>query len=310
MNIYTEYPKSKTTESRISKLFDPNKSFLQLPIVWIFISIFLIISLVCAAIIILETDLPFQPDANGFNHAANQFRVPLAISTLSIPFLALIAATHRSEQTKRQMALTQEQIERSDRQIKVASQQNLFSNHFKNLEEFIKNCNHHENGSSYKINSPRKFYTTAYPNSKDGDFETDNKFYHEFNDIAVEFLNIGSGFKYEEKNLETIANINKLRSRSLSKLNIRYTENKSGSSLPINEHEQIIITNSNLRDYIITFIDYFNFIDRILSYDTKYETPPFVDFIINIDTRQIPAETISRLTFRPFALERKKDPAE
>lgn len=125
-------------KSEVKNVFDPDKGFHELPIVQIsfglvFLVCFILITIICM------TDLrKFNFSAEGLTSMAQMYRVPAAFFTLSLPFFALMAASHRSEQTKNQMMLTRKQIEKTEHQISIASSQNIFSNHFKHVEEFEK----------------------------------------------------------------------------------------------------------------------------------------------------------------------------
>ncbi|OCH54717.1 hypothetical protein A6D97_09505 [Vibrio sp. ZF57] len=104
--------------------FNPHRSFIALPIVWIVTLAIIITSSICAFLIVVHTPLRWDLSAAGFNNFVSVFRFPLGILALIIPIIALLAANHRSEQTKEQ--------------IRVTNQQNTFSNHYKHLEEFKK----------------------------------------------------------------------------------------------------------------------------------------------------------------------------
>lgn len=54
------------------------------------------------------------------------FELPIGVFAVAIPLTALAAAAHRSSQTKRQ--------------IELQNSQNVFSNYYKHLEEFVKFC--------------------------------------------------------------------------------------------------------------------------------------------------------------------------
>jgi len=107
-----------------SNLFNPNKSFFQLWIVRL-----TVVGVIGVAYWVYDLIM-----ANGnyiecytsacFNESVTTFKVPLAILTLLIPIIAIYAANHRSEQTKKQ--------------IELAREQNNFINYYKHLEEFEK----------------------------------------------------------------------------------------------------------------------------------------------------------------------------
>lgn len=138
----------------------------------------------------------FAFTADGLSTMATLYRIPAAFFTLTIPFFALMAASHRSEQTKQQMKLTRAQIARTDSQIQITAVQNVFANHYKHVEEFEKYllARHQRNDAriervrkiyekskspfqdlikpDYAINPVyyRNAYRHIFPNSKNGDF--------------------------------------------------------------------------------------------------------------------------------------------
>ncbi|MFA0076000.1 hypothetical protein AB4396_20050 [Vibrio cyclitrophicus] len=106
--------------------FDPDTSFFELKIVRLTaLSFILVFTLVCA-VIIDQSNLWGEWNFThfGFNNLLDYFKVPLGFLALMIPVGAVFAANHRSEQTKRQIALTHKQ--------------NLFTNYYKHIEEFEK----------------------------------------------------------------------------------------------------------------------------------------------------------------------------
>jgi hypothetical protein len=176
-----------------SSLFDPEKAFLDLAIVRNTIALILFLSITSAASIYTKGQYPFDFSSYGFNNAANLFKVPIALLTLSIPLLALLAANHRSEQTKRQMALTATQIARTDRQIAIAQGQNIFSNHFKHLEEFEKRFKKKDKSTPHLI-SAHKVHGLLFPMSRKGDFSVDKDVLRELEGNANSFLKASSKF--------------------------------------------------------------------------------------------------------------------
>jgi hypothetical protein len=107
----------------VLSVFDAKTSFFDLPIVRRTGYVFLGLSLVFTIIIIFNSDLVWDFSYNGFNNLVEVFRVPFGILAILIPIGAVYAANHRSEQTKEQIFLTQEQ--------------NRVTNYFKHFEEFI-----------------------------------------------------------------------------------------------------------------------------------------------------------------------------
>lgn len=106
--------------------FDPDTSFFELKVVKFTALSFILIFLIACIIIIQNSMLwgKWNLTHSGFNNLLEYFKVPLGFLALMIPVGAVFAANHRSEQTKKQIALTHNQ--------------NLFINYYKHIEEFEK----------------------------------------------------------------------------------------------------------------------------------------------------------------------------
>ncbi|MBB1296710.1 hypothetical protein [Pseudoalteromonas sp. SR41-7] len=140
-----------------SEWFDPHKSFLSLKIVWVMISILLAISISSTSVIVVNSDLKSDFSYSGFNYFISVFKFPLAIAALIIPIVALLAANHRSEQTKEQ--------------IRVTNSQNVFSNYYKHIEEFTK----YLEVRVEKSVDLRFAHNNLYPNASDGEYNLSPK---------------------------------------------------------------------------------------------------------------------------------------
>lgn len=104
--------------------FNPEKGLTELPILWYGIILFSSLALFFGIIIFLNESLALKLDGEGFNNFVTIYKVPLSILAFIIPYIAFIATTHRSIQSKEQ--------------IITSKSQNIFSNYFKHLEEFQK----------------------------------------------------------------------------------------------------------------------------------------------------------------------------
>ncbi|MBY7846727.1 hypothetical protein KW417_14380 [Vibrio fluvialis] len=146
-----------------NKNFDPEISFLDLRVVRITIGIMLSASIVMALIIYNQTRLELRFDYEGFNNLLNIFKVPLGFSALIIPIVALLAANHRSEQTKKQ--------------IEVTNKQNCFSNYYKHLEEFEKHFQKYEsvNRNMTRLDS-RHMHGLMFPRALEGDYRVSDNY--------------------------------------------------------------------------------------------------------------------------------------
>ncbi|MND58159.1 hypothetical protein D3C80_493050 [compost metagenome] len=158
----------------MKKHFDPDKSFVELDIVHRTIFILSALSIIVAAIII--TNLPnknFAFTYNGFNNALMIFKTPISILALLIPIIAIYAASHRSAQTKRQMELTNKQIDIALNQVRIATENNAFTNKFKHAEEFDKFMKSRL-GDNLRFKILRSLHGKLYPKLNTGDFTLDS----------------------------------------------------------------------------------------------------------------------------------------
>ncbi|MBV7433913.1 hypothetical protein KRX19_02645 [Cardiobacteriaceae bacterium TAE3-ERU3] len=137
--------------------FNPEKSFFELPIVINTGLTIILISLISSFIITINSKkIYIDFSYNGFNSFIEIYRFSLGILALLIPLVALLAANHRSEQTKKQ--------------IEVANSQNNFTNYFKHLEEFEKYIE--KSDYKHEVNIT-KLHIEIFPQSKLGDFSID-----------------------------------------------------------------------------------------------------------------------------------------
>ncbi|MBL4760058.1 MAG: hypothetical protein JKY80_04285 [Mariprofundaceae bacterium] len=136
--------------------FDPRRNFISLPIVWITIGLFFISSGLMAGLIIANENLEYLPTSEGFNNLITVFKVPLGTLAVLIPIIALLAANHRSGQTK-------EQISHSDEQTN-------FTNYYKHLEEFEKFIANPVLEKWVEIQRVRAMHDKLFPFARDGGY--------------------------------------------------------------------------------------------------------------------------------------------
>jgi hypothetical protein len=135
-----------------SGLFDPHKSFLSLKIVWVSVIFLFLFSLIIGFVILANSEFVIDLSFTGFNLFIFAFKFPLAIAALIIPIVALLAANHRSEQTKEQ--------------IRVTNAQNVFSNYYKHIDEFNKYLSNRVD----KEADLRFSHSNIYPSASEGDY--------------------------------------------------------------------------------------------------------------------------------------------
>lgn len=203
--------------------FAPEKSLFSLPIVqWSSGATFLlaIISTVIIATNMVGT--PWDFTGSGFNNFAVAYKVPAAFLAIGFTIVGLCGANHRSEQSRAQMKLTESQ--------------NIFSNHYKHIEEFEKYCaaickRYTDDSNAIKdrykkdkyltelidsiriyphidLRYARTIYVQIFPESKDGNFKISENFLRDLDDsiikVASKFNKLAEISKI--KNVENIRN--------------------------------------------------------------------------------------------------------
>jgi hypothetical protein len=144
--------------------FEPSKGFFELWVVRLTFLVIIALSSLVAMGISETAPLIQCYTATCFNNSVTNYKVPLGILSILIPIIAVFAANHRSEQTKRQIVLSQEQ--------------NNFTNYYKHLEEFEKfyKSKTHEaemNGfrSPFMLSNIEKSHFSLFQGSRDGNYK-------------------------------------------------------------------------------------------------------------------------------------------
>ncbi|QLF94087.1 hypothetical protein HW090_13130 [Pseudomonas sp. ABC1] len=136
--------------------FEPKRNFFGLPIFRVTIGFFFGLAAIATCLIIVFSDLQCDLSYNGFNHAITIFKFPLGILAAAIPIIALLAANHKSEQTRET--------------IRIASSNNNFTNYHKHISEFEVYIEKHHDDNEIKIKSLRDLHKTSFPNARNGDY--------------------------------------------------------------------------------------------------------------------------------------------
>lgn len=127
------------------------KSLFKLPSFWFWGLVPLIIAILLGYKMYDSTSMLFDFDYDGVVSFVQTFKIPISISALSFPLIALIATNHRSEQ--------------SAHQIKLAMEQNSFTNYFKHKEEFNKFIISLEKELHIEFIKTNEFYNNIFSNS-------------------------------------------------------------------------------------------------------------------------------------------------
>lgn len=133
------------------------KTLIKLWYFWLALLFPICLGLGISIVIYLVNDLGIDWTKSGLNTFLEYFRIPLTISSLSIPATALVAAIHRSEQTFVTIA--------------ESKKQNTFSNALKHREEFIKLLKELEVELDVKFYDKYKLYIELFPENKSNSFD-------------------------------------------------------------------------------------------------------------------------------------------
>lgn len=269
-----------------SDIFDPHKSFLSLKILWIVVAIHFAIAAIFSIIIIYNSNLTPRYDYAGFNNALNIFKIPLGILALIIPIVALLAANHRSEQTKEQMRL--------------ASENNNFSNFYKHTEEFESYLTEHEE-SKTKISLPRKFHRLAFPGAKHGNFKVGERIVSKIDEHLLDIILESAGLNDQQKWAEAADRLDFLIQRYAETFYIKsYYSSTSGNSVPVFERT-VFIPDGDLKNLIVSVKIISEKIRDALLFDERYEPSELLTEVIEFDYSKIPSSNITNASnYKPF----------
>lgn len=269
-----------------SNIFDPHKSFLNLKILWIVVVIHFFLAAIFSILIINNSNLTPSYDYTGFNNALNIFKIPLGILALIIPIVALLAANHRSEQTKEQMRL--------------ASENNNFSNFYKHTEEFESYLSEHEE-SKTKIALPRKFHRVVFPEAKHGNFKVGEKIGSQIDERLLEIILASAGLNDQKTWIETADWLDILIRRFADAFYIKsYYSSTSGNNIPVFERT-LFIPEGDVKNLIIAIKNISEKIRDALLFDEHYEPSELITKIIEFDYSRIPSSSINNISnYKPF----------
>jgi len=269
-----------------SNIFDPHKSFLSLKILWIVVAIHFAIAVIFSILIIYNSNLTPSYDYTGFNNALNIFKIPLGILALIIPIVALLAANHRSEQTKEQMRL--------------ASENNNFSNFYKHTEEFESYLSEHEE-SKTKIALPRKFHRLAFPGAKHGNFKVGERIGSQVDEYLSAIIHASAGLNDQKTWTQAADTLDSLIQRYAENFYIKsYYSSTSGNSISAFERT-VFIPDGDVKNLIIATKNISEKIRDSLLFDERYEPSELLTEIIEFDYNKIPSSNITLISnYKPF----------
>jgi len=270
--------------------FDPHKSFVTLPIFWVTVGTILSIAFLISLVIYANENLHFDFTAKGFNGFLNIFKLPLGISALIIPIVALLAANHRSEQTKAQ--------------ILTNKQQNMFSNYYKHIEEFekyVELINSRKTG--FSVPHKRNCHKRLFPKAAKGEFSICEVLFQNIHNSFAEIETLIHYFHGGHKTtpLETIFNIEHEFDKIFSFANCSWAQ-RSGVQLNFNGSQ--FVTAKNMVAFMNSVKLRADMFMELISFDQSSGIPRNLIIVASIDPQRAPNESISvegnYVHFNPF----------
>lgn len=263
--------------------FDPHESFFNLFVVRFFFFFGFSLSILSALIIIFNSDLTTDWSYVGFNSAVSIFKVPLGIIASLIPIIAVLAANHRSEQTREQ--------------IKIGLQQNIFTNYYKHLEEFIKHCDRLDLDHGYNVTNKYKLHHSIFYKVKNGDNEI-SPVYHKLTEIYCKnILELLRKLKVRKRECQSYVfrelneNID-----SIKRLHFLEKSRKSGVKFIVIDFDGVKASFPQGRFdlYLKDIQDLCNTIATIYIFESDLENFDNLDTIRRIDIKMVPKDFLDK----------------
>ena len=155
-----------------SKIFDSNKSLHELMAFKVISVVFILLIVGVTLDIFCNSTLYINRSYIGYNGIFDVFKLPLQLIAVLAACIALLAAFHRSEQTKEQISL--------------AYSQNNFVNYYKHLEEFEKYIS---TVLPDEKDNYRKIHTKFFPEVREGKYETETEHYSLLMQLLIDCTN-------------------------------------------------------------------------------------------------------------------------
>jgi hypothetical protein len=260
--------------------FDPEKSLFELSIVRWTAAATVIVALLLSLVIAFHTKEPFAWDGDSVTHGVDLFKIPLGILAVGLTLIGIYGANHRSEQTRKQILRTAEQIF-------LTQNQNNFSNYYKHIEEFEKYADLHK--SPFEIKTVRALYNQIFPKSRDGEYKVSAGFYTRFSALIDNFIALGGaldGITYNEreKYYAALIEIIDMREEFLDWAHMK-DSTTAGTGAQISTSSRFaIIPGGNLRTLFDVTVEMFGALDALLKFDLNYQSPASLVELANIDS--------------------------
>jgi hypothetical protein len=198
-------------------------------------------------------------------------------------------------------------------QIRIGSEQNIFSNYYKHLEEFVKHCEHISKDHAYTVANKYKLHHSLFPRAKeiDGGYEISPVYRHATEKIANHiFLHLEKlSIERRECQEVVISSIIDLvdAAKNLHYLEINKSENKLSFYLDKNG---AFFDEGDFGLLMKDIVDVFNLIATIYIFEDDLEKFKNLDIIRRINFKRMPKimPKDSDLIIQPFDINDVLDP--
>lgn len=271
-----------------SIIFNPNKSLHKLWVFIVAVVIGVLLALYSAVDIWWNNELNFNSSYENYNGIFEVFKAPIQILVGTVALVALIAAFHKSEQTREQ--------------IIISNSQNNFVNYYKHVEEFTKYMSTLAQDVGYGIESAqytkffRPFHGVFFPGAKTGKYSVirivkDEPFSNALSlmtenvrDILVLYVGCGSGIESVGDNKDKVdikLNNFLIEMKSLFdmvKLDVPSSLGNLEENVP--KKKNILSCIDEVKN---NFVKLFEHIDTVSSFDTDYKP-----IKVKVDIKRVP----------------------
>ncbi|MDZ7660947.1 hypothetical protein [Thiohalophilus sp.] len=196
------------------------------------------------------------------------------MAALIIPIVALLAANHRSEQTKAQ--------------ILSNNQQNIFSNYYKHIEEFEKYIETNIDQTEMLIEKKRSCHRRIYPKASKGDFSVDEELAAKVETNSNEIYEFIEYFHKGHRKMshDTIVDI-ELNLREIERnLSMRWSP-KNVNTVTLN-NVTVRAQKNSLKHYFRNIKNRSHAILDVLEFDQYFEVPKSLRFIARGNYSEVP----------------------
>lgn len=250
--------------------FDPHRSFFELKIVQITMFAGFIIAMVTSVIISVHSDLVASFDYEGFNFFVNAYKVPIGVLASLIPIIALLAANHRSVQTKEQ--------------IRVTQANSNFSNFFKHQEAFEGYISSTSKNKS-KISNVKTLHKTIFPNAKAGDLAVGSEYYSYLENLGAEIseglIKLSKDTRFDEKTDVVLELVRRTRDFGV-RMSVITSIGGSGTRIRSASSKDLVVQDGDLsfalKDIAANLGDFIEF----AQFDTEFSAPEELTKVCNL----------------------------